>query len=189
MTAIVVAASPFGVWGRRQDMQMYESHVLRLCRHRAVLRAALALAPWVIFPARAQHQADDPTSAPPRPGDRLIFLAGFKKGEPARSGDLELGGPQAQVYPADPNGVLRNGTRLNLVILVRVGSDGVNEETRERSAEGVVAYSGVCTHQACSVNMWSKDRKALVCSFDLRSQERSRGFIRPGAAAVGRASA
>ena len=145
-------------------MQMYKSHVLRLCRRRAVLRAALALAPWVVFPARAQDQADDPTSAPPRPGDRLIFLAGFKKGEPARSGDLELGGPQAQVYPADPNGVLRNGTRLNLVILVRVGSDGLNEETRERSAEGVVAYSGVCTHQACPVNMWSKDRKAMVCS-------------------------
>ncbi len=145
-------------------MQMYKSHVQRLCRRRAVLRAALALAPWVVFPARAQDQADDPTSAPPRPGDRLIFLAGFKKGEPARSGDLELGGPQAQVYPADPNGVLRNGTRLNLVILVRVGSDGLNEETRERSAEGVVAYSGVCTHQACPVNMWSKDRKAMVCS-------------------------
>ena len=145
-------------------MQMCRLRVQRLCRRRAVLRAALALAPWMVFPAGAQDHADDPTSAPPQPGDRLIFLAGFKKGEPARSGDLELGGPQAQVYPADPKGILRNGTRLNLVILVRVGNHGLNVETRERSADGVVAYSGVCTHQACPVNMWSRDRKAMVCS-------------------------
>lgn len=69
-----------------------------------------------------------------------------------------------QAYPADPNGVVRDGTRLNLVILLRVGSDGLSEETHERSADGVVAYSGVCTHQACPVNMWSDDLKAFVCS-------------------------
>jgi rieske iron-sulfur protein len=145
-------------------MQICKSRVPQMWRRRTVLRAALALAPWMVLPAVAQDQAVDPTSAPPQPGDRLIFLSGSRKGEPARSGDLELGGPQAQVCPADSKGLLRNGTRLNLVILVRVGYDGLNVETRERSADGVVAYSGVCTHQACPVNMWSKDRKAMVCS-------------------------
>lgn len=100
---------------------------MQLCRRRAMLGAALALSPWLIFPARAQDQANDPTSAPPRPGDRLIFLAGPKQGKPARSEDLELGGPQAQAYPADLNGAVRNGTPLNLVILVRVGGDGLDE--------------------------------------------------------------
>ncbi len=145
-------------------MQDCDLHRLELCRRRAMLGAAMALAPWLIFPARAQDQANDPTSAPPQPGDRLVFLAGPKKGEPILSDDLALGGPQAQAYPADPNGTVRDGTRLNLVIAVRVGSDGLNEETRERSADGVVAYSGVCTHQACPVSMWSKDKKAMVCS-------------------------
>ncbi len=145
-------------------MQDCDLRRLELCRRRAMLGAAMALAPWLILPARAQDQANDPTSAPPRPGDRLVFLAGPKKGEPIRSDDLELGGPQAQAYPADPNGTVRDGTRLNLVIAVRVGSDGLNEETRERSADGVVAYSGVCTHQACPVSMWSKAKNAMVCS-------------------------
>lgn len=145
-------------------MQVCNLHDERLCRRRDVLRSALALAPWLTIPARAQDQTDDPTSKPPQPGDRLIFLAGPKKGEPARSGDLELDGPQAQAYPADANGTLRNGTPLNLVVLARVGAVGLNNETRARSADGVVAYSGVCTHQACPVNMWSKDRKAMVCS-------------------------
>jgi Rieske Fe-S protein len=31
-------------------------------------------------------------------------------------------------------------------------------------AGGVVAYSGVCTHQACPVNMWADDRHTFVCS-------------------------
>ena len=97
----------------------------------------------VDLPRAGADQANDPTSAPPRPGDRLIFLAGPKQGKPARSEDLELGGPQAQAYPADLNGAVRNGTPLNLVILVRVGGDGLDEETRARSADGVVAYLGV----------------------------------------------
>ncbi len=134
------------------------------CQRRAVLKAALALAPWLISPTRAQDQANDPASLHPQRGDRLVFLAGPKKGQPARSDDLVLGGPQAQAYPADPNGVVRDGTPLNLVLLARVGGDGLDEETRARSADGVVAYSGVCTHQGCPVNMWSEDRKAMVCS-------------------------
>jgi rieske iron-sulfur protein len=136
---------------------------LQLCRRRALLGAAMVLAPWVL-PARAEDQANDPTSTPPQAGDHLVFLTGPKKGQPIRSDDLELGGPQAQAYPADPKGVVRDGTRLNLVIAVNIGGDGLSDETRERSADGVVAYSGVCTHQACPVNMWSSDLKAFVCS-------------------------
>ena len=56
------------------------------------------------------------------------------------------------------------GSRFNLVIVVRIGSDGLSEETRERSADGVVAYSCVCTHQACPVNMWVAELPAFVCS-------------------------
>jgi rieske iron-sulfur protein len=136
---------------------------LQLCRRRALMAAAIVLAPWV-FPARAEDQANDPASAPPQPGDRLVFLTGPKKGEPIRSDDLELGGPQSQAYPADPSGAVRDGTRLNLVIVARIGSEGLSDETRERSADGVVAYSGVCTHQACPVNMWASDIKVFVCS-------------------------
>jgi rieske iron-sulfur protein len=132
-----------------------------LRQRRDVLKAALALAPWLISSARAE---DDPAAAPPQVGDHLVFLVGPKKDAPIRSDDLELGGAQAQAYPADPNGLIRNGTRLNLVIVARVGDEGLSDETRARSADGVVAYSGVCTHQACPVNMWSDDLKAFVCS-------------------------
>jgi rieske iron-sulfur protein len=136
---------------------------VQLCRRQAMVGAALALTPLLNIPARAEDQPDE-TAKRPQAGDHLVFLAGPKKGQPARADDLDLGGPQKQAYPADPSGLVRDGSLLNLVLLVRVGDDGLNEETRARSADGVVAYSGICTHQACPVNQWSKEKKAMVCS-------------------------
>lgn len=101
---------------------------------------------------------------PPQIGDRLVYLVGPKKGQPIRTDDLKLDALQVQAYPADPSGTVRDGSRLNLVIVTRIGTDGVSDETRARSADGVVAYSGVCTHQACPVNMWSAELQAFVCS-------------------------
>ena len=79
--------------------------------------------------------------------------------------DLPLGGPQVQAYPADPKtGLVRDGSRLNLVLLARFKPDALAAETRSLAADGVVAYSGVCTHQGCPVNMWSSDQDVLYCS-------------------------
>lgn len=109
-------------------------------------------------------RAEDAAAMAPQPDDRLVFFTGPKKGQVVKVGDLAMGGPQVQVYPAAPDGTVRNGSRLNLVIIARFDPATLAEATRARAAEGVVAYSAVCTHQACPVNMWSKDRNAFVCS-------------------------
>jgi Rieske Fe-S protein len=125
--------------------------------------AALSLSPLLNIPARADDQPDE-TAKGPQSGDHLVFLSGPKKDQPARVEDLELGGKQLQTYPADPKGLVRDGTPLNLVLLVRVGDDGLDEQTRKLAADGVVAYSAICTHQACPVIQWSTEKKAMVCS-------------------------
>ena len=136
---------------------------VNLCRRQAILGAALALSPLLNIPARADDQPDE-TEKGPQPGDHLVFLGGPKKDQPARVEDLELGGEQMQAYPADPKGLVRDGTPLNLLLLVRVGDDGLDEQTRKLAADGVVAYSAICTHQACPVIQWSTEKKAMVCS-------------------------
>jgi rieske iron-sulfur protein len=126
----------------------------------------LALAPLLVGAARAEDELDkaDTARMPPQPGDHFVFLSGPNKGQVVRLDDLAVGGPQVQVFPVGPDGTIRNGTPLNLVILARFEPADLSEETRARAAEGVVAYSAVCTHQACPVNMWSKTRDGFVCS-------------------------
>ena len=113
---------------------------------------------------RAARAADDAAELPPSPDDHFVFLSGPKKDQVVVLDDLALGGPQVQAYPAAPDGTVRNGSRLNLVVLARFEPAALKDETRARAAEGVVAYSAICTHQNCPVNMWSKDRNAFVCS-------------------------
>ena len=128
---------------------------------RSLLGAGLALAPWLLRPA----SADDAAAMPPQPGDRFAFLTGDKTGQVVKAGDLPLGGPQAQAYPIDiKSGVVRDQSRLNLVILARFDPAALSAETRARAADGVVAYSGVCTHQGCPVNMWASSSNVLYCS-------------------------
>jgi rieske iron-sulfur protein len=126
----------------------------------------LALAPLLVGVGRAEDDAEkaDAAKLPPQPGDHFVFLSGTNKGQVVRLDSLAVGGPQVQVFPVGPDGTIRNGTPLNLVILARFDPADLSEETRARAGEGVVAYSAVCTHQACPVNMWSKARDGFVCS-------------------------
>jgi Rieske Fe-S protein len=132
----------------------------RCYKRRTIL--GLALAPLLAGPARAAEEGE--AAKPPTPDDRFVFLTGPKKGQVVRAEDLALGGPQVQVYPIAPDGTVRSDTRLNLVILARFDPAALTDETRARAADGVVAYSAICTHQGCPVNMWSKERNAFVCS-------------------------
>lgn len=138
---------------------MSDRPILPACRRRDLL--AVAITPFIAALARAQ---DNAAAMPPQPGDVFVHLTGPDKDHVVRADDLVLGGPQIQAYPAAPDGTVRNGSRLNLVILARFESSALSEATRARAAEGVVAYSGVCTHQGCPVNQWSREHDALVCS-------------------------
>ena len=64
----------------------------------------------------------------------------------------------------DPAGnVVRDGSRLNKVLLVRLDPAVLDPQTEERAADGVVAYSAICPHTGCEVVNWSADRQILEC--------------------------
>lgn len=112
----------------------------------------------------AADTASDATSLRPQLGDHFVFALGDKQGE-VKLDDLPVGGPQVVAYPMDPkSGLVRDGSPLNMVILIRYNAPDLSEETRAHAADGVVCYTAVCTHQGCPVSMWSTERKAVFCS-------------------------
>lgn len=132
-----------------------------ITQRRAVLGASLGLTPWLAGSAKAT----DADAMRPQVGDRFVFLIGPKQGQIVKREDLALGGPQVQTYPVDPSsGVVRNGSPWNIVLLARFDPATLSAETRARAADDLVAYSAICTHQGCPVNMWSDEKKAFVCS-------------------------
>jgi rieske iron-sulfur protein len=140
---------------------------------KAAVGVGLGLSLLDIVPVRA-----DDRTARPQEGDQFVFAFGDREGQVVMPEDLPLGGPQQLAYPIDPGvKVVRNGSYLNQVVLIRLDPAELNDETRALAAEGVVAYSVVCTHQGCAVSMWRAETKMLFCSchasqFDPRDRAR-----------------
>jgi rieske iron-sulfur protein len=117
----------------------------------------LALAPEL---ALAQT---DPTRERPREGDLLVPV-GDAAPQPLTPDDVPLAAKQTFAWPIDPtSGTVRNGSRLNKVLLLRLDPEGFDPVTKEHGANGVIAYSAICTHTGCDVTNWHPDRQLLEC--------------------------
>lgn len=107
---------------------------------------------------------DAPAMLPPQINDLLAYAFGDKAGKPVSVGDLQVESKQIFAYALDPaTGMMRNGTRMHQVLLVRLDPAALSPETAARSASGVVAYSGVCSHTGCDVTDWNGEFKRFQC--------------------------
>jgi rieske iron-sulfur protein len=128
--------------------------------------------------ARGAPAESDAKTARPQPGDRLV-RAGEGERRPALTPtSVPPGGPPVIAYPMDPaSGVVRDGSRLNQVLLVHLEPADLAEETRARAAAGIVAYSAVCTHTGCDQWEWQAQAKTIKCpchfsTFDVKDAAR-----------------
>jgi rieske iron-sulfur protein len=148
---------------RRHDS--YCRCVARACARRQILKGALGLGFALPLVGTGGAQEAEARNLRPQAGDRLVFAAGDRKGAVIAPADLPIGGPQVLAYPQDAkSSVIRDGSRLNQVALVRLDPEELSEETLAYAADGVVAYSAVCTHQGCPVSMWQDEAQMLFCS-------------------------
>ena len=117
----------------------------------------------------AAAQEDQPGSdVRPKKGDLLLRAEPEHAGKIITPGDLQLGEPPLSAWPKDPKtSVIRNGSRLNDILVIRLDPGEMDEKTRSRSPDGIVAYSAICTHAGCSVTGWLKsetgDNDVLKC--------------------------
>lgn len=135
--------------------------------------AGLALAWMTPRPAAAQ----DAGRARPGQGDLLVRV-GDATSTPLTPADVSAGPKATIAWPMSADDrVLRSGSRLNRVVLIRLDPDAMAERTRALSTEGIVAYSAICTHTGCEVGDFLPDEQALYCEchqskFDPRDQAR-----------------
>lgn len=69
---------------------------------------------------------------------------------------------------------VRNGNRLNQVVLVRMDPSTLSTDSQANAALGVVAFSALCTHAGCDVSTWVPEEGVLSCDchgseFDVRA--------------------
>ena len=113
---------------------------------------------------RSDETDAEAASAAPRENDLLVFAYGSREGELLTPADLAPGAPQVFAFPMDPEAaVIRNASRLNQILVVRLEPDWLSAETRARSADGIVAYSGVCTHTGCDIEGWNGVEHRFQC--------------------------
>jgi rieske iron-sulfur protein len=130
---------------------------------RIVIKAALGAGLGAMLQKVALAQSD-PRSARPQEGDRLVFADGDQKGTLIRLDALLVGGPPVTAIPQDASsGTVRDGSRLNQILLVRLDPARLKGDTQERSAQGVVAYSAVCTHAGCDGFAWAAEKQLFKC--------------------------
>jgi Rieske Fe-S protein len=93
-----------------------------------------------------------------------VFEFGARAGQIIAPADIALGAKQILAFPMNPaTRRVRDGTRLNQLIVVRVDAAKLGAETSARSAGGVVAYSGVCSHTGCDVTDWLAEAQHFKC--------------------------
>lgn len=108
--------------------------------------------------------ATKPEKIPTQPGDRFQIIKGDLKNEFLRPDLLEVGAKPVEGFPFDPEiGVIRRRNRLNRVLMLRLDMTEMDEPTRERSVDGVLIYSALCTHRSCTIKSWKAEERHLRC--------------------------
>ncbi|HEY4407908.1 MAG TPA: Rieske (2Fe-2S) protein [Xanthobacteraceae bacterium] len=103
----------------------------------------------------------DPADERPKEGDQLVAV-GATELMALSPGDI----PASQIlaWPMEPDSnLVRNGSRLNKILLVKLDPASLAGPTRERAADGVVAYSAICPHAGCEVDGWVAEQRILEC--------------------------
>lgn len=139
------------------------------CRLAIDRRQALTALPALCAAAVAAPAAADPADERPKEGDYLVAVDNTidntmaVAANPDGLAPKDIAGPLI-AWPMDPETrLVRNGSRLNKVLLVHLDPATLDGPTRGRAADGVVAYSAICPHAGCEVSGWIDDRKILEC--------------------------
>jgi Rieske Fe-S protein len=130
---------------------------------RGLLKAGIVLGLGCFRSSRAAAAQDDRAAVRPEEGD-LLVRSGDASRTPLTPRDIPVGAAPTMAWAMEPDSrTVRSGTRLNSILLLRLGADRLMADTRLRAADGVVGYTSICTHTGCDVDGWQADEQLLSC--------------------------
>jgi Rieske Fe-S protein len=100
----------------------------------------------------------------PEPGDRLAFQAEDRQNQEIKPADLVLGAQPTLGYPVDPKTGKALVSKANLLTIVRIKPDALKPGSAKNAADGIVAFSAVCTHYGCPVTTLHPSQTQVVCN-------------------------
>jgi rieske iron-sulfur protein len=137
---------------------------------RTLMLTALAAGVCIAASQSATAADEDQPGSDERPqkADLLVASEGDEEGQVIKPQDLKLGGPPLHAWPKDPKtSVIRNGSRLNELLVIRLDPAELDDATRSHAADGIVAYTAICAHAGCPVTGWVKgeevDKDVFKC--------------------------
>ena len=131
-------------------------------RRRLLLKVGLG-GGLVLSLSPALAAQENPASLRPTTGDVLVRVddASLK---PLGAEDIPVTSAQVLAWAMEPaSRIVRSGSRLNRLMLLRFDETRLSATTRSRAAAGVVAYTAICTHTGCDVSDWLPDEGMLYC--------------------------
>ncbi len=133
---------------------------------RTVLCGVCAAAAAAGAPAAAQaaEDADPARTLLAQPGDLLVAFDNGAAGAILNPADVKRDVAPLLAWPFDPTKkVARDGSRMNLILVMRFDPASLSAVERPRAADGIVAYTAICAHQACWVTDWLTSKQVLQC--------------------------
>jgi rieske iron-sulfur protein len=156
----------------------------RVCvGRRAILECGIGVGLGIcLAPVRLFGQSDGASSLP-KTGDFFV-KAGAATPQPLTAGDIAANEPPTMAWAIDPvDKTIRNASRLNAVLLVRIDPSLLAASSRSRAVDGIVAYTAICTHSGCEVSDWIPENLTMSCPcHDSRFDPKDEGKVVDGPA-------
>lgn len=126
---------------------------------RAVLAGAFGFGAHAVLYA----WQDDRASRRPAAGDLLVKVDDTSL-KPLTAEDIPPQSAPVEAWAMEPGEkIVRSGSRLNKILIVKLDPESLTAATRPLSAGGIVAYTAICTHEGCDVGGWIAAEHLLYC--------------------------
>jgi rieske iron-sulfur protein len=129
---------------------------------RRILQGAAGLAIGWLTPVAGDAQTKPEVTRPTK-GDALVKI-GDTALVPLTLNDVVVGAKPIVAWAMEPaSKLVRSGSRLNRVLVLRLDQAALTPQTNALAAAGVVAYSAICTHAGCDVGTLLVEEQQLFC--------------------------